>query len=338
MARKSRPTIIDVAEAAGVSKSLVSLVLRGAPNVSAESQTAVMEAVKALGYRPNAIARSLVERRSYVIGMMVSDLTNPHFVDLINGASNEAIGHRYRALVNTGDRDADREAEALDTLLEMQADGLIVAAPIVSHELLELIGAETPTVVTNRAMDSKLIDSVVLNDARGAAIAVEHLVSLGHRRIAHIDGGGGPGATQRVEGYRKAMAAHGLTDHIRVAPGAYTEDGGVGGATALLDGPSFTAIIAPNDMAAIGALETLGRVGLRVPEDVSIIGFDDIFVASLRHVGLTSVRQDGRHMGGIAVELLIQRAEAQRTEARHIVVQPTLTVRSTTGPATREPS
>lgn len=336
MTQRSRPTIVDVAEAAGVSKSLVSLVLRGAPNVSTEAQAAVMEAVDALGYRPNAIARSLVERRSHVIGMMVSDLSNPFFVDLINGATNEAIGHRYRALVNTGDRNAEREAEALETLLELQADGMIVAAPIVPNELLERIGLETPTVVTNRAMASDMIDSVVLDDARGAAIAVEHLVSLGHRRIAHIDGGAGPGAGQRSDGYRSAMREHGLADYIRVVPGAYTEDGGVGGATALLDGPPFTAIVAPNDMAAIGALETLGRVGLSVPHDVSVVGFDDIFVASLRHVSLTSVRQDGRHMGGIAVELLVQRTESQRTESRHIVIEPNLAVRSTTGPAPEE--
>jgi len=331
MARRSRPTIVDVAGAAGVSKSLVSLVMRGAPNVSEDARAAVLEAASTLGYRPNAMARSLAEQRSHVLGLMVSDLTNPFFVDVINGASEAAIGGGYRALVNTGDRDREREEDALETMLRMQADGMIVAAPIVSQDLLERIGSETPTVVTNRGLESEVIDSVVLDDEAGARMAVEHLVALGHHHIAHIDGGPGPGARQRVHGYREAMEDHGLSAHIRVAEGAYTEDGGVHGALALLSQvPPPTAIIAANDMAAIGVLETLEAHGLAVPDDVSVVGFDDIFVAGLRHVGLTSIRQDGRQMGTLAVGMLIERTEHDRHEPRHIVLDPELTVRSTT--------
>jgi DNA-binding LacI/PurR family transcriptional regulator len=333
MARRSRPTIVDVAGAAGVSKSLVSLVMRGAPNVSDDARAAVLAAASALDYRPNAMARSLAEQRSHVLGLMVSDLTNPFFVDVINGASGAAIGGGYRALVNTGDRHREREVDALETMLRMQADGLIVAAPIVSQDLLERIGSETPTVVTNRGLESKVVDSVVLDDVAGARLAVEHLVALGHRDIAHIDGGPGPGARQRVHGYRAAMEDHGLGAHIRVAEGAYTEDGGVRGALELLaEGLPPTAIIAANDMAALGALETLEARALAVPDVVSVVGFDDIFVAGLRHVGLTSIRQDGRRMGTFAVEMLIERIEHDRTEPRHIVLQPELTVRSTTAP------
>ena len=334
MARRSRPTIVDVAGAAGVSKSLVSLVMRGAPNVSDDARAAVLEAARVLGYRPNTMARSLAEQRSHVLGLMVSDLTNPFFVDVINGASEAAIEGGYRALVNTGDRDREREVDALETMLRMQADGMIVAAPIVSEDLLERIGSETPTVVTSRGLESTIIDSVVLDDEAGARLAVDHVVSLGHRRIAHIDGGPGPGARQRVRGYRAAMEAHGLGAHIQVADGAYTEEGGVQGALDLLaDGLPPTAVIAANDMAAIGALETLEAHGLTVPGDVSLVGFDDIFLAGLRHVGLTSVRQDGRRMGTLAVEMLIERTEHDRTVARHIVLEPELTVRSTTAPA-----
>lgn len=333
MARRPRPTIVDVAGAAGVSKSLVSLVMRGAPNVSDDARAAVLEAASALGYRPNAMARSLAEQRSHVLGLMVSDLTNPFFVDVINGASETAIGGGYRVLVNTGDRDRDREVDALETMLRMQADGMIVAAPIVSQDLLERIGSETPTVVTSRGLESAVIDSVVLDDEAGARLAVDHLVALGHRRIAHIDGGPGPGARQRVRGYRSAMEDHGLGAHVRVTEGAYTEDGGVQGAVSLLADPTPpTAVIAANDMAAIGALETLEAHGLAVPDDVSVVGFDDIFVAGLRHVGLTSIRQDGRRMGTLAVEMLIERAEHDRTRPRHIVLEPQLTVRSTTAP------
>lgn len=333
MGERPRPTIVDVAELAGVSKSLVSLVIRGASNVSEDSRVAVLEAASKLGYRPNAMARSLVEQRSRVFGLMVSDLTNSLFVDLINGASEEALKADYRALVNTGDRNREREIEALETLLRMQADGLIVAAPIVDKGLLESIGFEVPTVVTNRAVTSTLVDSVVLDDEKGARLAVDHLASLGHRRIAHIDGGDGPGARQRVRGYIRAMEDHGLSTHIQIAEGAYTADGGAEGILDLLAGAEFpTAVIAANDMAAIGALEALETRGLSVPRDVSLVGFDDIFVAGLSHVGLTSVRQDGHHIGALAVNLLRERRDEGRSETRHLVIEPTLTVRSTTAP------
>lgn len=335
MPKRPRPTIHDVAEAAGVSKSLVSLVLRDAPNVSDEARAAVRAAARTLGYRPNTVARSLVEKRSHVMGLMISDLTNPHFVDLIEGASSTAMEHGYRALINTGSRDQDREVDALETLLRMQADGVVVAAPIVDQELLEEVGKGTPTVVTNRRLDSETVDSIVLDDEEGARLAVDHLTGLGHSRIAHINGGPGPGAIERARGYRRAMQSNGLAPFVRIVDGSYTEDGGAEGALQLLEErPLPTAVIAANDMAAIGALEVLESRGLRIPQDVSLIGFDDIFVAGLRHIGLTSVRQDGHRIGSLAVELLIERTDGSRSVSRHIVVQPSLTVRSTTGPPT----
>lgn len=331
--RAARPTIIDVAEKAGVSKSLVSLVMRGAPNVSDASREAVWAAARSLGYRPNAVARSLVQQRSYVIGVMVSDLANPFFMDLIAGATDAAFAADYRALVNTGVRDKEKEADAIDTLLRLQADGIVVAGAVVEREVLERVGAATPTVITNRASRSKLMDSIVVADRKGTALAVDHLVELGHRHIAHITGGKGAGARNRLAGYRKAMERHGLEGQIRVVGGSYTEAGGMDGVQELLEsGTVPTAVIAPNDLAAVGALEALTVRGLDVPQDVSLVGFDDTFLAGLGHIDLTSVRQDARHMGSQAVELLIERAEGRRTETRHLVIPPTLTVRSSTAP------
>lgn len=328
-----RPTIVDVARQAGVSKSLVSLVMRGATNVSEGSRQAVLDAAEALGYRPNAMARSLVQRRSYVVGVMVSDLSNPFFIDVIQGATDAAREADYRALVNTGGRREDDEADAIDTLLRLQVDGLVLAGSIVDSALIERVGTEVPTVITNRASRSKVIDSIVIHDRRGAALAVDHLVGLGHRRIVHISGGRGAGARNRVTGYRQAMRRHGLEDEIRVVPGAYTEAGGAEGVAALLEtGVEFTAILAPNDLAALGVLEALSAAGRRVPDEVSVVGFDDTFLAGLGHIDMTSVRQDARQMGREAVGILIERVEGRRQRTRHHVLDPTLSIRSSTAP------
>lgn len=331
--RTTRPTIVDVARTAGVSKSLVSLVMRGAPNVSDASRRAVLDAAQRLGYRPNAMARSLVQQRSYVVGVMVSDLSNPFFIDVIQGAMDSAREAGYRALVNTGGRMQDNEADAIETLLRLQMDGLVLAGSIVDASLIESFGAEVPTVMTNRASRSKTIDSIVLDDKRGAAMAVDHLAELGHRAIAHISGGGGAGARNRVRGYRTGMERHGLVEHVTVVPGAYTEEGGAEGVRRLLAMDHRpTAILAPNDLAALGMLEALSDARLEVPGDVSVVGFDDTFLSALGHIDMTSVRQDAREMGREAIRMLIERTEGRRTRTRHLVLPPTLTVRSSTGP------
>lgn len=330
---RNRPTIVQVAERAGVSKSLVSLVMRESPHVSDASRRAVLAAAAELGYRPNTVARSLVQQRSFVIGLMVSDLSNPFFTDLIHGASQNATEHGYSALVNTGYRDSDAEVEAIETLMRMQADGLILAAPVVSSRRLAEIGRETPTVVTNRGTRSKLVDSVVIDDHRGATLAVDHLVGLGHRRIACITGGSGAGARNRVNGYEHSMQDHGLADHLQVVDGSYTEEGGVLGAEKLLGSEVRpTAVLAPNDIAAVGALEVFESAGFSVPEDISLVGFDDTFLAGMGHVALTTVRQDAEEIGRTAIDLLRERIDDGRTEVRHLVLPPTLTVRATTAP------
>lgn len=333
MTRAQRPTIVDVAERAGVSKSLVSLVMRGAVNVSDASREAVLEAARELGYRPNAVARSLVQQRSYVIGVMVSDLANSFFIDVISGATDSAREHGYRALVNTGGREKAKEEDAIDTLLRLRVDGIVLAGAIVDASLIERLGAETPTVITNRASRSEVIDSIVVADRKGIGLAVDHLVELGHHRIAHISGGRGAGAKNRVTGFRSAMLRHDLEPVV--ISGAYTEEGGAEGVRMLLaDGQRPTAVIAPNDLAALGALEALADASLDVPGDVSLVGFDDTFLARLGHIDLTSVRQDAHAMGAEAVAMLIERAEGRRTKTRHVVIPPTLSIRSSTAPPT----
>ena len=330
----SRPTILDVAKRAGVSKSLVSLVMRDSPHVSEEKRAAVLQAAEELRYRPNAVARSLVRQRSYVLGVLLSNLHNPFFADVVDGIEERALEGGYRALFNSGKRIPEREAAALETLLQLQIDGLILAGTLLDSKIISNAGRSVPVVLITRTTRSPLVDSVSGNDRAGARLAVDHLVSLGHRRIAHIDGGGGAGARSRRAGYVAAVKHHGLEPML--VTGSYTEEGGADGVQRLLETrQNPTAIFAANDLAALGVLQALSQADRSVPEDVSLIGYDNAWLAGLQHISLTTIDQPRHQLGATAVDLLIERLDGGRGEARHLVLSPSLVVRSTTGPPAR---
>jgi DNA-binding LacI/PurR family transcriptional regulator len=328
-----RPTIIDVAARAGVSKSMVSLVMRGSNDVREEKRQLVLEAAAALGYRPNAVARSLVRRRTNMLGVVLSDLHNPFFTEVIDGIEAEAEARKYRTIICTASRHSSAERRALDTLLELRADALILASPMIEMDAIARASREVPIVLVARPSDSTAIDSVANDDPTGAALVVDHLVELGHARIAHVDGGGGAGAAARSAGYVAAMERHGLGAHVRVIPGSYTDDGGRHGVVALLEsGEPPTAIFVANDLAALGAMSVLAERGLRVPEDVSLVGYDNTSLAAVRQISLTTVDQPRPQMGRQAVTLVLERLTQERAAARHILIPPTLVVRGTTAP------
>ena len=331
--RRSRATILDVAERAGVSKSLVSLVITGSASVSPESRAAILEAVEALQYRPNAMARSLARQRTRMFGVLVSDLRNPFFGDIVSGLQARSAELDYALVFTTGERDPEREVKAIDAMLELRVDGLVLAAPRVPDELLERVGSEVPTVVLNRRIATDACDSVTNDDELGGRIVVEHLVAFGHRRIAHIDGGAGAGAAPRRAGFLAAMRAQGLGKEAQVVEGSYTEEGGFHGARELLKrGARPTAIFAANDLAAIGALSAVEEAGWRVPEDFSLVGYDNSSLASLRHLSFSSVDQSAPEIGSMAIDRLAERVGG-RSEARHETVEPRLVARSSTAAA-----
>jgi DNA-binding LacI/PurR family transcriptional regulator len=331
--RRGQPTILDVAERAGVSKSLVSLVLRDSPRVSDEKREAVLRAADELRYRPNAVARSLVRKRSYVIGVMLSDLHNPYFVEVVDGIEQEAIAAQYHALFNTGGRSARGESGAIETLLQLRTDGLILAGAVLPARDIRAAAATAPVVLVARPSRWADVDSVTNDDRAGAQLAVDHLVQLGHRDIVHIDGGTGAGASLRRAGYLDAMRRHGLAARARVVPGAYTEEGGASGVGEILaSGAQPTAVVASNDLAAVGALQALEERGLRVPRDVSLVGYDNTFLAALGHINLTTIDQPRHQMGITAVRLLLERLDHGRRRAKRLVVPPSLVVRGTSAP------
>lgn len=330
----ARPTLHDVATRAGVSKSLVSLALSGSPRVSDDSRARIESAAAELGYRPNAAARSLKVRRSQTIGVLILDLHNPVFAEILDGVQIEVRKRGYSTMLISGGVDPDIERAEIDTLLRFQVEGLILISHRLPADALRTIAAEVPTVIVTRddiAVDT--MDTVSNDDVAGARLAVDHLVELGHTRITHLSGGDNPVAQLRAEGYRRAMSDHGLEANIRVVPGGLTDAAGYQAAVnALADSP--TALFVANDIAAMGAIAAVENSGLSVPDDVSIIGYDGISLGGMRRVNLTTVEQPLADLGRRAAERILDRIESPDSPAIRERVSARLVVRGTTAPAT----
>ncbi|MFK8023226.1 MAG: LacI family DNA-binding transcriptional regulator [Ilumatobacter sp.] len=330
----TQPTMQQVAERAGVSTALVSLVMRDAPNVSDHRRKRVLEAADELGYRPNVLARNLASRRTKTIGVVLNDFHNQFFAEVADGIQAAADRAGYRLLFGNGKHSVAGEAEAVETFLQFRVDGVILAGSL-DVASMERAARSAAVVVVGRTEASDLVDTVNTDDHAGATLAVDHLVGLGHRRIAHIDGGDGAGAAGRSRGYREAMENHGLGKHVLIAPGDYTQESGQSGAAELLRASERpTAIFASNDLSAIGAQDELARAGLKIPDDISLMGFDNTSQSAISYVSLTTINQPTDDLGQAAIDLVLDRLDRERDagEAVQYVGMPTLVARSSTGP------
>lgn len=325
-----RPTIYDVARKAGVSKSLVSLVLRGSDRVSPERRDAVLGAIRDLGYRPSQAATVLASRRTRAIEVVIDDYRNLWFVDLLDGLRSVLSDQGYRLSVTDRAGTTGGTAENPVPALAAGIDGLVVARDP-GGDLLA--GWHGPTVIAGwRAGEVPGADLVANDDEAGSRLAVEHLLALGHRRIGHLSGRGGA-AEHRRTAFVTAVEAAGARGAIALGGGETTEaDGYLAAAELLDDEPDITAIYAANDSMALGALAALKERGLSAPRDVSLIGYDDSPLARSRFIDLTSVDDRSHDVGLAAGRALMARIADPDRPAEHRLIEPRLTIRGSTGP------
>ena len=332
-------TIRDVARVAKVHPGTVSRALNAETRglVNQETAERVLRAADELGYRPNPIARGLKTNRSYTIGVLIPDLTNPLFPPILRGIEDRLDDAGYTSLVVNTDNDADRERSHFEAMRARQVDGFISATARLDRELLaDVAAAGTPLVLVNRSLEDGSVPAVTVNDRQGISLAVEHIAGLGHRRIGHVSGPQNISTGhRRYQGFLEAMAAARLevsAEQVRFSK-AFIEVEGARVCAELLDGgSSLTAIIAANDLLAIGCYDTLEERGLRCPEDISIVGFNDMpFVDRLRPP-LTTVRIPQREIGTVAADLMLQRLADESLPARETLLEPTLIVRGSTAP------
>ncbi|MET8102723.1 LacI family DNA-binding transcriptional regulator [Streptomyces sp. NPDC005236] len=335
--RKKRVTITEVAQHAGVSTAAVSKVMRNAYGVSAAMQEKVRAAIAELDYRPHAAARGM-RGRTYTIGVLLDNIRNTFFADILDGIRDELHDSEYTVLVGAAGFGADAQSKTIRSMVDRQMDGLVLIAPGTPRAEVLSMAETTPTVIIGHHDPSDLHDSVVDADGAGASLVVDHLVSLGHRKITLVSASGNRSSkwarTPEIvltNGYTEAMGRHGLTEQTRVCRTAYSDDGGYKAGMSLLtqeDRP--TAIMAGADVAALGVWRAAHELGLRVPEDISLVGYNNTAVADLATVQLTSVDQAGHNMGATAARLLIERVEGRRDHAVQTSMTPRLVVRGST--------
>lgn len=334
--KERRPTLADVAKRAGVSRSLVSLALRGEGYVGTESRERIVRAAAELDYRPNLAARSLASARAGYVGIVIGQVTNPLQAEIARWASVMAAERGLIGLVSL-DAETDSKAEAaIDALLAHRVSGVILVGAPYGKASIARVAQRIPCVYIGRLLKIVDIDSVTTDHIQGATLAVEHLISLGHRRIVHVDGGASPGSERLAIGYAQAMQAHGLAEHIRVFEGAFTIDAGAAAARQIFGGDQLPdAIFASSDLGAIGLLNEAAKHGVSVPGDVSVVGYDDVTLAGTETLSLSTIHQSARDLAAAGVAAMARRIQHPDAPGEKVLVAPSLIVRTTSAPRRR---
>lgn len=326
----------DVAERAEVSVTTVSHVINETRHVSDELRGRVLEAMEALGYRPNRLARSLRRGETHTIGVVVPDSSNPFFAEVARGVEDTSFVQRYSVILCNSDGDLAKELFYTNVLTAKQVDGILfVAAGVSTEHIRALQNQQVPVVVVDREIPGVSVDDVLTDNVHGGETVTRHLIDLGHRRIGCITGPSDvtPSA-DRVIGYRRALEEASLPfDEEIVLRGDFQYEGGYRGGRRLLTmGDPPTAIFACNDLMAVGVIRAAREMGCRVPADLSVAGFDDVRLASFTSPPLTTVAQPKHEMGVVAAELLLERMEDRDQPPRHRLLGTRLVVRRSTAP------
>jgi LacI family transcriptional regulator len=336
---RQRPTIVDVADRSGVSKSTVSNVIRGAANVSDVTRERVLAAVDELGYRPNGLARQLVQQRTSTIGVVVGDLTNPIYSELVKLLEQHALALGYTTMVSNTDGHPEREAARIEALLERRVAGIAMLQFSGGRSVIDELHADGVAVTVISCYEERA-DCVTVDESKGLAIAVRHLAELGHERLAYV-------TSPLVEEHtNRARHESFLRECERVGCGETAvltldveavlahDAGATLGLGQLLESPRRpTGFAAANDIAAIALIEAAERLGASVPRDVSVVGFDGITLGGLSRIALTTVAQPRERMAELGMALLMDRIDGRTTSPpRHVLLEPELVVRATTAP------
>lgn len=327
-------SIKDVAKRANVSTATVSRVLRNTGNVTEETRQRVLEAIEALNYQPNVLGRYLRRMETETVLVVVPDIMNPFFSKVLRGIEAVALKHGYQVLLGDTQNDARLEEQYLNVLPQRQVDGMIFLTARIRKELMEEMARQFPIVLACEYLEGADIPTVSIDNISSARKATEHLIRLGHCRIAHLSG---PMniilSRDRLRGYQQALAQHELeADAALVQEGDFTYESGYNLTLKLLalEKPP-TAIFAANDEMAIGAIKAVRHRGGRVPDDVAVVGFDDIQMASIFEPSLTTIAQPMFEIGQKAMELLLELIEGTSARRRQLVLPDRLVIRDSCG-------
>jgi LacI family transcriptional regulator len=320
------PTIKDVARRAGVSPTTVSYVLTGSRFVSPGTKARILDAIAELNYQPDQIARSLRAKRTMTVGMIVSDITNPFYADIVRGVEDMLRDRHYSLILCNSDEAPERELATLQLLSRKRIDGLILVATGANVEALRAASLSgLPIVLVDRKLPGDWLDTVLVDDRQGAEIAVRHLLQRGHRRIGAIIGRTGISTTDsRRLGYEAALREFGVAvDPALIQNGQSTARGGAAAAQALLAlAPRPSAIFAANNVMTVGLFLAIKEHGLRCPQDIAVIGFDDTVWLSAFTPGVTTIAQPSYDLGERAAGLLLDRMTGQPPASPRVIVLP----------------
>ena len=326
-----------IAREVGVSVTTISKVLNNHGDISGATRDRVLAKIEELGYQRNAIARSLTLRRTHTLGIVIPDLMHSFFVEVIAGVETIANARGYGLLLCSSGENPDKERSELDMLRGRQVDGIIVApaAGSANEEVLtQLIARGTGVVMIDRDHHSSVrCDRVLTDDERVGVLATTHLIDIGRRAIAHIGGPAIEHARRRERGWREALSAHGITPRSDwFMPAGFMENDGFRAMKILLGvRPRVDAVFAVNDPSAIGAMKAIWEAGLRVPEDIAVVGVGDIAMVDMLRVPLTTVSWSRKEQGAYAADLLLQKVDGDQASAdppRRVIIPPRLVVRA----------